>query len=156
MRKYMWKRLVNPQLLCQDKIWLPLFDNRLLKTFISIPLPKPSFPAACMSSLSTKIHLRLYLLFQEAFWIDDSQGPLFCGSPPRHSGWAGSTAAPGHWNRRYAHFWIVSLFPWSCIHPPKRRRKSQIKVSCLIEKSRVSCDERQTTAWMKMEISQAL
>lgn len=41
MRKYMWKSLVNPQLLCQDKIWLPLFDNRILKTFISILLSKP-------------------------------------------------------------------------------------------------------------------
>ena len=41
MRKYVWKSLVNPQLLCQDKIWLPLFDNRILKTFISILLPKP-------------------------------------------------------------------------------------------------------------------
>lgn len=81
---------------------------------------------------------------------------LFCGSPPRHGGWAGSTAAPGHGNRRHAHLWMVRLFPRPCIHTPKRRRKPQIKVSCLIEKSRVGYDERQTTAWMKMEISQAL
>ena len=38
-----------------------------------------------MSSLATKIQLRLYLLFQEAFWIDDSQGPLFYDSPPTFS-----------------------------------------------------------------------
>lgn len=54
----------------------------MLKTFISILLPEPSFPAACMSRLSTRIQLRLYLLFQEAFWIDDSKGPLSCDSPP--------------------------------------------------------------------------
>ena len=74
---------------------------------------------------------------------------LFCGSPPRHSGWAGSTAAPGHGNRRRAHLWMVRLFPRPCIHPPKRREESQVKVSCLIEKGRVSYDERQTTAWMR-------
>ena len=74
---------------------------------------------------------------------------LFCGSPPRHSGWAGSTAAPGHGNRRRAHLWMVRLFPRPCIHPPKRRKESQIKVSCLIEKGRVSYDERQTTAWRR-------
>lgn len=45
--------------------------------------------------------------------------------------------------------------PLGLVHTHKRR-KSQNKVSCLTEGSRASYDERQTIAWMKMEIPQAL
>lgn len=74
-RKYVWKSFVN----CSTRVKYNYYCliTEYVKLIHLYSAPKAILPAACMSSLATKIWLRLYLLLQEAFWIDLSQGPFF-------------------------------------------------------------------------------
>lgn len=78
----------------------------------------------------------------------------------RQRGWTGRTASTGkktlfsccvrHLNWRHACWWTGGQTPYACIHTPKRKRKSQNKVSCHWEKQRKRpYDERQTDSLNK-------